>query len=527
MSYLLIRMSRFAVATAFLALLLPMTACGPLETDWSSLNRGSVRGALDALDAAGTVYDSALTTGGRAGAVNAALARLGAEPCTRQCGMVSDSSVWVEFTNGLLSVIMRRPPGYRLGRRGTTAPQVRSQAGGETFSPHILLSPFGGGVAYDQTAIIADKLRSFLDEGGAAGVTEFYGATVTVPVVREALVTSVLYWSGHGGLVPLPPSGVEVCGLLTGENGTVDEIADRVLELRADGYTFADDTAATWGRELFVVEFEEKNHIGILPGFISRYAQFERSGSNPGNRSRSIVDISCCYSDILAGLFVDRGADVYFGWSEPVLDLFAADCETTLFNWLCDTCTAGEAYWALGSRTEPGGATLCMVGDSNVMMRSTGRVKVNSENVKCYVVVARSYMDVTTVTANEGQGANRQFEVIWLGGTGTYDVVSGPFSSIFWTVADKTYAVSTAYKGVTGTIAVERLDGDVVTGRFSGVLGWWASGRTPQVDPPDETITVTDGFFKHSGSRALTAAQAAPTLTPSVTNGRTWEPHYD
>jgi hypothetical protein len=38
--------------------------------------------------------------------------------------------------------------------------------------------------------------------------------------------------------------------------------------------------------------------------------------------------------------------------------------------------------------------------------------------------------------------------------------------------------------------------GDIVSGSFSGTLGWWAFGHNSDSVPPDETIDMAEGVFK-------------------------------
>jgi hypothetical protein len=65
----------------------------------------------------------------------------------------------------------------------------------------------------------------------------------------------------------------------------------------------------------------------------------------------------------------------------------------------------------------------------------------------------------------------------------------------------KLYLVQKNYVGVNGTIEVDRYDNKIVSGRFSGKLGWWAIGQNPDEDPPTETIEIQNGIIKYAGLR--------------------------
>jgi hypothetical protein len=54
---------------------------------------------------------------------------------------------------------------------------------------------------------------------------------------------------------------------------------------------------------------------------------------------------------------------------------------------------------------------------------------------------------------------------------------------------------------VSGTIEAARYDDRVVSGTFSGTLGYWTMGQNPKEDPPSETMEIQNGFFKHVGLR--------------------------
>ena len=65
----------------------------------------------------------------------------------------------------------------------------------------------------------------------------------------------------------------------------------------------------------------------------------------------------------------------------------------------------------------------------------------------------------------------------------------------------KFFTVEEGLTGVNGTITVKRNSDDLLSGEFSGILGYWGPGLDPSKDPPSETMSIENGFFKHTGLR--------------------------
>jgi hypothetical protein len=495
------RVAAVSAPLVVLSLLLVVTGC-KTSTDWNRFDRNSVQGSLEALADAEARFETERSANGLAAAVAKAKTELEAHASVQAVAVSSDSSITAQFKNGLLGCIFNIRESMHRTAPTPTPGRVRAALGGETPSPYFILSPFSAEFGNnDPSGYIADKLREFLDPTSATQVYEYYDATVTVDVVRTAMMASVLYWAGHGGFVSVEPGNLDMPGLLTGEGGDPAAIARRVVELEDQGYTFS----ANGGWQLFTIAFHGKTWIGILPGFVTSYGDFDRFEGMQTNRTKSIAYISCCNSWRMRDAFQGKGVDAYLGWSASVSDEFSNSLDGDLFCNLCDTFTVQEAYDALGNQTEPGGASLYMQGDGNVMLRSAGRFTVDGSNVKCYMLICTVDDDgVTVLACNDGLGQVGQVQVEWPGGsTGTFDVSQVDDAVLVWIGygSMQPYIAQKDWQGVGGSINVTRYDAGVVSGTFSGTLGWWPPEANPREDPPSQTVTIGDGYFKYSGKR--------------------------
>ena len=61
------------------------------------------------------------------------------------------------------------------------------------------------------------------------------------------------------------------------------------------------------------------------------------------------------------------------------------------------------------------------------------------------------------------------------------------------------YFVKKDLVGVDGQIETIRYDDDIISGTFSGTLGYWDYDMDPEVVPPASTISIEGGVFKHAG----------------------------
>jgi hypothetical protein len=86
-------------------------------------------------------------------------------------------------------------------------------------------------------------------------------------------------------------------------------------------------------------------------------------------------------------------------------------------------------------------------------------------------------------------------------GPGSFDCSTTDGAVIIWSevISGRSYSVQRGLVGVGGTIDVSRSESDIMTGRFSGLLGWWDAGRNPNEDPPSDTVRLKDGVFKYTG----------------------------
>jgi hypothetical protein len=73
---------------------------------------------------------------------------------------------------------------------------------------------------------------------------------------------------------------------------------------------------------------------------------------------------------------------------------------------------------------------------------------------------------------------------------------------LWWTDINtgRYYYAQKNYLGVSGHIKIDRCAGDIMTGSFSGTLGYWDwVTHNPYADPPEETVTFTKGIIKYTG----------------------------
>ncbi len=492
---------------------LVLTGCDDGVDDWSAFTVETIQGSLEALAEAELLYVGANNAFGVDSACARAVAYLADHPAVDSAGIEEDSTVWAEFSNGLSGSIVETTWGkdgeslFYLPR--ADAP-IQTSGGGEATPSCVILAPFTDELPGTEPG----PIRNWLDTcfGGPEPATEVVrDAAVTVDKVREVLQsgTGMLIWAGHGFLRKASPGSTDkVCALITGESFSE---AQRAAGDIKDKYG---DQVKMGSRYLTVAVHRGRWYLAILPGFVSAHGNFDVLEGLGVNQSKSLAYISCCYS--LRGMrdaFIGAGTDVYWGWTWASDDSFAGQMDRAMFRLLTDTCTAGEATGEVrGSmgHNSPSfhrgrRARFYMAGDSAIMIRAQMRMKKDGSDQHGYsvgVVVD----DVTMVNCFAGQPLQEpEYGVtVHFPGTsaGSFDCVTQDDAEIAVVVlaAGKGYLVSKDYKGVSGTIDVERYDEKVISGRFSGTLGYWSS-NDPTEFPPDETIEIQDGSFKHTGLR--------------------------
>ena len=469
------------------------------SVDWSRFDYDSVKGSLDVLVSGENLYHE-LSLQSITEAVSGTVEYLKNEPCVDSVGVSADSSVWVIFRNGLPGCVDSRLWDSTAVQGPTRSePEVRitGTSAGQVSASCVILAPFMWQFGVHEAAdYLAEKL---LQCGPTMAIVELTNQAVTVEKVREYLDLGpgVLYWSTHGGLL-----GDNGCYLLTGEWATSESMADRLINVYNAKYEVGNR-----GRYLYLVPGKVDNvpgvFLGVTPAFVRRFGKFDRYG-NQVPVTQSIAYISACYSDYrtataLKDSFVAAGIDAYFGWDGEVNTEFSGDKAALSFVMLSDTFTTGEAIKALGNRTSPKGGALNLTGDSFVMIRSY--VAATSGAVR----KVDRYPSATVSSSGTGIAAPACGLTLMFPGAqaGVFDVNRDPGTMLIYVDGVRGYTAMYGYQGVSGSISVGGYGRGVISGVFSGTLGWWDFTRTPppnpMTDPPDATMVLSDGVIKTSG----------------------------
>jgi len=499
----------FVLLAALAASSLVCTQSG-LPDNWSEFSEETVEGSLDALAHADSVYVSTMESRGMAAAAEAARTYLESHGSVAAVGIQRDSSVTVFFENGLLGVICEFDRGMRDSARALpTEPIVRAAGGGEAIASAVVLTPFAhefGKVAEDW---VANKLDTCF--GGPSGATErFTNTDVSVDRVKDVLTAGpgVLLWSSHGALIFKDTVNFDDWSvLLTGETYPNAQMAQRIINNYSGGARASGDA-----RELVVAFVKGRPYLAVTPAFVVKYGNFDYMEGMGHNAAKSLVYACCCYSGVtgagMPGAFMAAGADVYMGWSESVMSLFAAQRQILFFNGAVDTCTTIQAYYGIGNVTDPKtGAQLLHYASDSVMIRAQMRFSRDGTALRGYSVGVAMASGVTTVNcfASQPMQEPRYGLTVHIpgAGPGSWNCTSDEDAVIALTelTTGKLFIVQKDYVGVDGSIDVGRYDEDIVSGRFNGKLGRWSIGQNPEEDPPSETVEIQNGVFKHTGLR--------------------------
>lgn len=497
-------------ALFIVAVLLLIAGCRK-AVDWEEFDLDSITGSLEALEEAEQRYIDRLESEGLSSAARSAVEYFESQECSDTAGIAPDSSVWVFFRNGLLGTILVSS----FDTTGASAcarpepPLATVSAGGEVTPEAVLLSPFGAELVFGVEFEVAELVDTCLGgSGGATQMKQYYMSQVSVEKVKEVLLIGpgVLYWTGHGELIPPERGAQPCCGLLTGKSYSTRDMAEKL----AGEYS---GQVGPGGRELAVTRHGGKYYLTVMPAFVEKHANFDHLEGMGHNQCKGLVYICCCFSacqgnPALEQAFLAAGADVYCGYDWAVTVGFSSEKDLAFYQAATDTCTVGQAFAGAGNRTDPKtlkgrNATYRMSGDTLLMVRAQMRMKRNGESFRGYSVGVTVH-DVTSVSCFAGNNLGNGITVNFPGsGPGSWDCVAQDDAEIVWTdiLAGKAYFVGKDLVGVSGTIEVPRYEADVISGTFSGTLGYWSTGRSPEEEPPDETISITDGIFKHTGVR--------------------------
>jgi hypothetical protein len=477
--------------------------------DWSEFTEQTVKGSLDALAAADSVYQRVYAAQGADAAAESTRVFLLAHEAVAAARSPASTSVTAFFANGLVGSVF----GFDRGLRDSlfAAPQPEKLPGfadGEAIASAVVLTPF----AHDWGTVSEDKVIGFLDTcfGGPDSATEhFTDAAVNVDKVKEILQAGpgVLLWSSHGDLVFIDTINWDDWSvLLTGESYPSQQMAERIVRDHSGG---ARQTGAD--RELVVVSIKGRPYLAVTPKFVSTYGNFDYMEGMGHNATKSVVYACCCFSAYpngkLVSAFGSCGVDAFLGWTDAVGVNFAAVKHYSFFKQAADTCTIHEAYNTLGNVVDPKtGAELNLYILDSMMIRSQLRMKKDGSDLRGYSVGVHegSPTSIACFTGDDIRTIQYGVSVNIPGPqAGSYNCQTDEDAELLFTdlYAAKAYIAKKKYVGVNGTIDVQGYTADRVSGTFSGTLGYWTPGQNPEEDPPSETIELQNGFFKHMGLR--------------------------
>jgi hypothetical protein len=515
---------------------------GPINYD--KFEKRTIVENLAAIDSASSIYASLLA----AGNIDAACAQAQAFLLTQEgvdTALISpDSLVWAFFSSGLLAGtgdVRRDTAGSSVGAPASN-PVVRVAGGGETGGPMHYALPFN--VELPGTQRAADAIRDCIGRRlpWSNELEVFTGDQVDVGIAEGFVKsgTGALFWSGHGLLMPLDPGPGEEPGILMGRPYDAEGAAEAVATVFS-GYA---NPGAGRPRQIAVCQLAStlKYHLIVMPEFIRVHGDFDNAESLPQNATKTIVYLSCCFGAYSAGAgpgplvqaFLDAGADLVCGYSWSVGDAWSCEKDTTFFRAMADTCLPGEARKIMGGLVDPVPgkkgihAEFRMHGDTWVLLQTVLDAKKRGTLYRsCAGARAEMYTgQVTKLYVWERQDGSEDeaaYVTILFPSTapGTFDLFSSG-AYIQWDdiASGRTYFAQAGYIGTSGTLIVDRCSSDCIVGHFQARLGWWDMGKSPYVDPPSDTFSLTDGVLKYTGKitsyGALDPHRLAAELRPSL-----------
>jgi hypothetical protein len=468
-----------------------------------------VEAALETMSAAETLYLSVMAARDMQAAADSALVYLAGQSGVDTVVAGADSTVWAFFDCGLLAGIheLDRNPGGGL-RADRLSRQIGEAAGGgEAIGSAVVLTPFAHEWGNTAETQVADELDECF--GGAEdGTTVYSDGQVTVARVREVLTAGpgVLLWSGHGCVAPVGGVDYRWVVFMTGENYASRQMAEKLVNEYASAAS-----GAGFLRELVVVTHKGKHFLAVTPAFVENHGNFDYLEGMNYNGSKSVVYACCCWSGAPAGMMPDAfllaGADCYLGWTRPVKVGFANSTQISFFENATDTCTIAEALAEVGNVSDPWkGATLQLHEMEPMMIRAQMRMKKDGTDQHGYSVgVAVDDVTMVSCFAGQPQQLPEYGVIVHFPGAakGSWNCASDEDALIAVTefMSGRLFIVQKDFVGVSGDVDVSTYDEDVISGKFSGTLGYWTPGQNPEEDPPSATITVQDGVFKHIGIR--------------------------
>ena len=498
-----------------LVLNLSCSSDSPVDADGEGSNNEefnftTVEAALVTMDAAEELYLNIMASQGMQAAADAALTNLLAQSNVEHAEIGPDSTVWAFFKNGLLAGI------YELDRNPVDALIQENQlldktkdvsGGGESIGYAVILNPVASEFGFSTHVAIAELLDDCF--GSEEDATTIYlDNQVTVQKVKEVLTAGpgVLLWYGHGCVVPVDDLGPEKWVVfMTGENYASKQMAEKIVNTYSNGANLQ-----SFLREIVVVKYKGKHWLAVTPTFVSNYADFDYLENLNYNGCKSVVFACCCWSGNPNGMmddaFLSVGVDNYLGWTRAVSVSFANSVIIDFFENATDTFTIEQAYDDIQVKIDPNTNAGLSLTHSPMMIRSQMRMKKDGADLRGYSV-GIVIDDVTMVNCFAGQprqlpeyGVTVHFPG---SNTGSWNCQTddGALIAITNLMNGQLFIIQKDYIGVNATIDVTTYDENIVSGKFSGTLGYWTISQNPEEDPPSMTISIQNGIFKHVGIR--------------------------
>jgi hypothetical protein len=467
-----------------------------------------VRDALDGLLDADALYRQIRDDQGADAAGQAALALLDGYPAVAAGGIGSDGTVWVRFRNGLRAAIVVQERGPE---PLAAAPQDPGKGGGEAIGAAVVMTPFAHRWGEAGELAVAAMLDTCYGPSTSSRVTRYSDGQVTVQRLATVLASGpgVLLYSSHGALFPFDAT-TEWTALLTGESASSQAMAERLVDEYVAGAT---GLGIDW--HVLVAVAHGTLHLAVTPAFVAAHAGFDGL-EGVGNGCKSLVYACCCNSGRLGcGLqdaFLGAGVDMYLGWSDTVKVGFAADAQRRFFRQATDTCTVAEAYDAMGAVDDPGSPARLMLyrapSMEPMMIRAQMRFQRDGQELRgtsAGVAVDDGVTMVSTFAGPAMQPPTCNLTVHFPGlGPGSWNCL-GQEDALIMAIdfaTARVYVVQKDLVGVEGVIEASRYDENLISGTFSGTLGYWTEGQNPREDPPASTLSIQGGVFKHVGARS-------------------------
>jgi hypothetical protein len=234
-----------------------------------------------------------------------------------------------------------------------------------------------------------------------------------------------------------------------------------------------------------------------------------QSPANPLHRS--MVFLSACSSYVLADIFRNKGVAAFFGYDGYIRTSFAEQVATKFFACLADTFTVSQAFAQVKDMADPseGSHLKSYWDDANLMLDSYLKFDLNGGSIRCMTSAAMQFGPTMEVCGLMSMLLPVPAVATFFPASPGHYVCGGPrmvaLEYIDQLVSGRTYLADSGYVGTNCTIDVGSCGlnkGDIVSGTFSGTLGWWEEGHNAFRDPPDATVTFSNGVFKCVNNRS-------------------------